>query len=150
MKILQMVFNWLSLHMHIVEMAMFNTQRAKTPKRGKPELGFMCPACHLMVLYICVKFVKISGVMEWTRVHGRNGYVQFSKVNNSKSRQTRFMNHVFCTPSDGCFTLVWSYQSYGADTKLFYSLMDGRTDTQNFGWYNIIPRHFLWWDKLKE
>ena len=45
---------------------MFNTQRAKTPKVGKPELGFMCSACHLVVLYICVKFVKISGVMEWT------------------------------------------------------------------------------------
>ena len=33
-----------------------NTQRAITPKVGKPELRFMCSACHLMVLNICVKF----------------------------------------------------------------------------------------------
>ena len=30
-------------------------QRAITPKVGKPELWFMCYACRLMVLYICVK-----------------------------------------------------------------------------------------------
>ena len=32
-----------------------NTQRAKTPKEGKPELRFMCSACRLMVFNICVK-----------------------------------------------------------------------------------------------
>ena len=39
------------------------------------------------------------------------------------------------------------YQSYGADTNV-QPLTDGRTDrrtdTQKFGGYNIIPRHFLW------
>ena len=35
---------------------MFNVQRAITPKVGKPELLFMCSACHLIMLYICVKF----------------------------------------------------------------------------------------------
>ena len=34
---------------------MFNVQRAKTPKVSKPELGFMCSAHRLIVLYICVK-----------------------------------------------------------------------------------------------
>ena len=41
----------------------------------------------------------------------------------------------------------WNYlkrnKSYGADTNV-QPLTDGRTDTQKFGGYNIIPRHFLW------
>ena len=37
-------------------MKIVNTQRAITPKVGKPELRFMCSACHLMVLNVCVKF----------------------------------------------------------------------------------------------
>ena len=39
------------------------------------------------------------------------------------------------------------YQSYGPDTNvqpLSDGRTDGRTDTQKFGGYNIIPRHFLW------
>ena len=32
------------------------TQRAITPKVGKPELWFMCSARRLMVFNICVKF----------------------------------------------------------------------------------------------
>ena len=30
---------------YMVEMAIFNVQRAITPKVGKPELGFMCSVC---------------------------------------------------------------------------------------------------------
>ena len=37
-------------------MKIVNTQRAITPKVGKPELRFMCSACRLMVFNICVKF----------------------------------------------------------------------------------------------
>ena len=33
-----------------------NTQRAITPKVGKPELQFMFSVCSLMVFNICVKF----------------------------------------------------------------------------------------------
>ena len=33
-----------------------NTQRAITPKVGKPELGFMYSARRLMVFNVCVKF----------------------------------------------------------------------------------------------
>ena len=66
-------------------------------------LWFICSACGLLVLYICVKLCEnITNsieVMEWTRVHGRNGYVQCSKGNNSKSRQTRVTVQVFCTLS---------------------------------------------------
>ena len=42
--------------MCMVEMAIFNIQRAITLKVGKQELRFMCSACHLMVFNICVKF----------------------------------------------------------------------------------------------
>ena len=48
-----------------------NTQRAITPKVGKPELRFVCSACRLMVFIVCVKFHEnmSSGfkVMERTR-----------------------------------------------------------------------------------
>ena len=47
------------------------TQRAITPKVGKPELLFMCSARRLMVFHICVKFHDNMSsrfkVMEWTR-----------------------------------------------------------------------------------
>ena len=73
---------------YMVEMAMFNVQRAITPKVGKPELWFMCSACCFIVLCIYVKFreniTKGIKVIEWTRVHDQNGYVQCSKGNNSK------------------------------------------------------------------
>ena len=39
----------------MVEMAMFNVQRAITWKVGKPELWFKCSAGRLIVLYSCVK-----------------------------------------------------------------------------------------------
>ena len=67
-----------------MEMVMFNVQRKITPEVGKPELQFNCSARRLMVLYVCVKFCEnITNsirVLEVTRVHGRNGYVQCSKV----------------------------------------------------------------------
>ena len=40
----------------MVEMAMFNVQRAITPRVGKPELRFICSARCLMMLYICMTF----------------------------------------------------------------------------------------------
>ena len=56
---------------YMVEIAMFNIQRAITPKVGQSELRFMCSAHRLMVHYSCVKFHEnISKgiiVMEWTR-----------------------------------------------------------------------------------
>ena len=54
------IFNLQSRHEYIVEMAMFNVQRAITPNVGKPELWFMCSAHRLIVCYTCLKFVKIS------------------------------------------------------------------------------------------
>ena len=50
-------------------MKIVNTQRAITPKVGKPELRFMCSARRLMVFNICVKFHKNMSsrfkLMEW-------------------------------------------------------------------------------------
>ena len=52
-------------------MKIVNTQRAITPKVGKPELRFMFSARRLMVFNVCVKFHEnmSSGfkVMERTR-----------------------------------------------------------------------------------
>ena len=49
-----------------------NTQRAITPKVGKPELQFMCSACRLMVFNVCVKFHENMSrgfkVMERTQI----------------------------------------------------------------------------------
>ena len=56
MKISGTVFNLQSRHKYMVEMAIFNVRKAKTPEVGKPELRFMCSARCLIVLYICVKF----------------------------------------------------------------------------------------------
>ena len=53
------------------DMKIVNTQRAITPKVGKPELRFMCSARRLMVFNVCMKFHEnmSSGfkVMERTR-----------------------------------------------------------------------------------
>ena len=55
----------------MVEMAIFNIQRAITIKKGKLELWFMCSVRRLMVFKICVKFhenmLSCFKVMERTR-----------------------------------------------------------------------------------
>ena len=50
MKISQTVFNLQSGHKYVIEMAMFNVQRAITPKEGKVGLRFMSSARHLIKL----------------------------------------------------------------------------------------------------
>ena len=80
--------------------AMFNNSKSR-----QTRVMVQCSACCLLVLYICVKFceniTKIVRVMEQTGVHGRNGYVQCSKGNNSIGRKTKVMVPVFCTWSPG-------------------------------------------------
>ena len=53
----------------MAEMAMFSVQRAITQKVGKPEIPFMCSACRLILLYICMKFREINSdgirVLQW-------------------------------------------------------------------------------------
>ena len=52
-------------------MKIVNTQRAITPKVGKPELRFVSSACRLIVFNVCVKFHENMSssfnVMERTR-----------------------------------------------------------------------------------
>ena len=65
MKICQAVKKLWSRHKKLL------TQRAITPKVGKPELQVLFSACRLRVFNVCVKFHEnmSSGfkVMEWTR-----------------------------------------------------------------------------------
>ena len=64
-----MIVNALSGHGYMVEMAIFNVQRAITPKAGNPELCFMSSA----LLYIHVKFHEnISNCFQLTE---QNGYM---------------------------------------------------------------------------
>ena len=60
----------------MVGMAIFNVQRAITPKVYNPDLRFLPSARPLMVLNICVKFHEniFNGyeVIERTRVCGKN------------------------------------------------------------------------------
>ena len=109
MKISQRVFSLQSRHEYMVEMAIFNVQRAITPRVSNPELWFMCIAYRLIVLYICVNFPEniMMGirVIEQTGVHGRSSYVQCSKGINSKSRPTSYSSYLLHIAS-WCFTFV--------------------------------------------
>ena len=73
----------------MVEMAIFNVQRAITPKVCNPEL--LCSACPLILLNICVKFHEyiLNGfeVTERTRVCGKLPFfnVQRAVTQNGKS-----------------------------------------------------------------
>ena len=77
----------------MVEMAVFNLQRAITPKVGKPELRLMCSAHRLIVLYICVKFGEnISDgirVMERTRMTEALKDRRTLKISNGITKYSR-------------------------------------------------------------
>ena len=107
-EISQTVFNLQSGHEYMVEMAIFNVQRAITPKVGQTRVMVHVFCTSSYNPYICVKFreniTNSIRVMEWTRVHGRNGYVQSSKDNNFKSRQTRVVANV-----TRCFTFCLKF-----------------------------------------
>ena len=70
-------------HQYEVEIPIFNVQRAITPKVCNPELRFLCSACCLMLLKICVKFHEntLNGfeVTERTPVCGKNCYFSMFK-----------------------------------------------------------------------
>ena len=86
------------------------------------------------MLYICEKFHdNISNGFQLTvqiSVHGRNGYIHWSKGNSSKSRQTKVKVHEFCMSSHSalhCLKFLKNISdglSYGADTN------DGSADGQ--------------------
>ena len=84
----------------MVELAIFNVQRAITPKVCNPELWFLCSARCLIVLNICVKFHEniLNGfeVTERTRVCGKIAIFQCSKGNNSKRMQSTVTVPALC------------------------------------------------------
>ena len=95
----------------MVEMAIFNIQRAITLKVGKQELLFMCSALRFMVFNNCVKFHEnmSSGfkVMEptqklLTKTHTQKRRKLYTPLHTSYARGiTRDMVHVFCMSSHG-------------------------------------------------
>ena len=102
--------------MCMVELAIFNIQRAITLKVGKQELRFICFACNLMVFNICVKFHEnmSSGlkVMErtqklstdrqtHTRTQKRGKLYTIALHTSYAGGITRVTVHVFCMSSHG-------------------------------------------------
>ena len=68
--------------MYTIEMAMFNVQRAITPKVGKPVLRFMYSARRPIALYICVKFRE--NISHGFRVTERTRMMEARKDGHSK------------------------------------------------------------------
>ena len=118
MKISQMVFNLLSRHEYMVEMAMCNVQRQSYD------------SCVLHFVSWCFIFCEVLWKYhKWyqsywaTPVHGRNGFFQYlwcSNGNNSKSRLTRVMVLMFCTSSHGALHLweiSWKYLVFNVQSR---------------------------------
>ena len=57
---LKQVFRLQSGHKYMIEIIIYNVQRAATAKVGKQELQFLCFTCHLMVVNILCSLMKIS------------------------------------------------------------------------------------------
>ena len=146
-KISGTVFNLQSGHEYMVEMAIFNVQRAITLNVGKLELRFMRSARHLIMLYIWVKFCEnISNSFELTERKGVHVEWLCSMLKGQllQKQATRVMVHVFCMSHQNALHLcevswkyLWWHQSYREDTS--DGSADGRTDTQSIGRYYIIP-----------
>ena len=87
----------------MVEMAIFNIQRAITPKVCNRELRFLRSVRRLMVLNICVKCHEntLNGfeVTERTHVCSKIAIFQCSKGNNSDRMQFRVTVLALCTLS---------------------------------------------------
>ena len=106
------------------------------------------------MLYISTKFCEIIFERYQTYRADTISIPKISKGNNSAKNVGGVTVVNLCTSSDRALHLcqvslnhLERYQSYGPDTNvqpLTDGRTDGRTDTQKFGGYNIIPRHFLW------
>ena len=112
MKTSQTGFNLPSRHEYMVEMDIFNVQRAITPKVSKPELRFTCSARRLMELYICVKFREIITRTIAELWSGHECMVEMSmfniqrvippKVGKKKQSYSSYVLHIV----SWCFTLM--------------------------------------------
>ena len=112
----------------MVEMAIFNIQRAIPLKVGKQELRFMCSACRLMVFNVCVKFHEnmSSGfkVMERTQklltdTHTKKEhYIPHCMHTLYAGGITRFIVHVFCISSHGVKVWVKFHENMSSSFKV--------------------------------
>ena len=95
----------------MVEMAIFNIQRAITLKVGTQELQFMCSACRLIMFNICVKFHENMSIgfkfMErtlnlLTDTHTEKRQKLYTPLHTSYAGGiTRDIVHVLCMSSHG-------------------------------------------------
>ena len=106
-------------------------------------------APRLVMLYISTKFCEIisNGIKVIERTLFLYCKLQRGIIPQKNVGGVTVFN--LCTSSGHALYLcqvsrnyLKRYHSYGADTN-DKPLMDGRTNTQNFGGYNIIPRHFF-------
>ena len=140
----------------MVEMAMFNVQRAITPKVGKPVLWIMCPACHFILLYICVKFRE--NIPNGFNLKTSHKYmVEMVMFNVQRAITPKVGKPVLQFMCSACRLIVlYICVKFGENisdgirvmeqTRMKEALMDrqtdGQIDTQNFRRSNIIPS---WW-----
>ena len=101
---------------------LLKTQRAITPKVGKPELQFMCSACRLMVFNVCVKFHEnmSSGfkVMERTRkIVNRHTHMHAHTHTHTEKTKIIYPHGILCMPevyTPMAYFVCWRYkQSLG-------------------------------------
>ena len=123
-------------------------QRGIILHKMKVEWPLSISAHRLVRPYISTKFCEI--ISNDIKVIERTRFLYWKLQRGIILHVTVFN---LCTSSGHALHLCqvsWNYlsryQSYGADTNdelLTEGRTDGRTDTQNVGGYNIIPRHFF-------
>ena len=72
-------------------------------------------------------------------MYGGNGHFQYSKGNNSKSRKTRVMIHVFCMSSHGVNICVKFHEKMTSGFKVMERTQKLLTDTHTKKKENYIP-----------
>ena len=69
------------------------------------------------------------------------------KGNDFRTRKPKVMVHAFCMPSHDALHLCEVSLNISTGTRVMEQTegdtADGKTDTQNFRGYNIIPRHLF-------
>ena len=72
-------------------------------------------------------------------MYGGNGHFQYSKGNNSKSRKTRVMIHVFCMSSHGVNICVKFHEKMTSGFKVMERTQKLLTDTHTKKKKTIYP-----------
>ena len=103
----QTVFNLQSRHKYMVEMAVHGRDsyvqcsKGNNSKKGKPDLWFINAACHLIVLYIYVKFLEKNNIVTSLRLKMLQECFksEFSSKKKKKNRSflTRWKISLFTT-----------------------------------------------------